>query len=308
VRESVKRILEAVAPGQCRFVPTVHHKTKAPTAWFLSIPQHQETTANPPANRERCPHCGEPWCFHHYSESSEPWQSPDAVHEVFKAKNWGSHKEPFRGWDKNRPTIFGRMLYFSIRLETLLKKLKVRGMVRSYVCRDLPTPADAEWVKHQLEQLNSMGSRANQPDQPEGVEAWFANYLQKHAKAKAKSYDFAAIEKREKVNLPTSYKEFAARIGRMKFKDFNGDEGHELVVLPPNKLDFETFRNLAESTEEDAPKLAVIFAETNSGDSLCFDLAGGASDPEIVHYDHETEVFEPFAKSFAECIRQLVDS
>ena len=31
VRESLKRVLETAAPGQCRFVPTAHQKTKAPT-------------------------------------------------------------------------------------------------------------------------------------------------------------------------------------------------------------------------------------------------------------------------------------
>lgn len=305
VRESVKRILEVAATGQCRFISTVHHKTKAPSAWFLAVPQNQEITASPPANRERCPQCGEPWCFHHYSESSENWQSPDATHEVFKSKNWGCHKHPFQGWDKDRPEIFGRMLYFSVRLETLLKKLKVRGLVRSYGCRDLLTAADAEWVKRQLQLLNSTGSKDSQPTQAEGIETWFASYLQKHTKAKPKPCDYAAIERRERVCLPAAYKEFAAKIGQKKFNDFNGDEGHELVVLLPRKLDFDTFKNFAESGEGDAPKRAVIFGETNSGDALIFDLAGDNPNPEVLYYDHETDEFEPFAKSFADCIKQL---
>lgn len=95
VRASAKRVLEAVPPGLCRFVPTIHHKTREATPWFLAVPQRMETTATPPANRERCPQCNEPWCFHHYSESSDgrAWQSPIAAHDVFKSRNWGSFKE-----------------------------------------------------------------------------------------------------------------------------------------------------------------------------------------------------------------------
>ncbi len=308
VRPSVRTILEQVAPGECRFVKTVHFKTKEPTAWFLAVPQRMETTATPPANRERCPDCGEPWCFHHYSESSDSWRSPSAPYEVFKSKNWGSPKAPFNSWTEDRPEIFGRMLYFSTRLETLLKKLKIRGMVRSYDCKDLPTAEDNIWVKQQLERLKGSSDIGNDAGQPAPPSTWFTDYLTKHAKAKAKPFDFGSLEKREGVKLPASYQDFAVRIGQKKFKNLNGDEGHELVIVPPAKLDFDTFRNPPEEGDDEAPKRAIVFGETNSGDSLCFAISNKGADPEVFYHNHETDEFEPFAKNFAECIRQLAKS
>ncbi|GDY21136.1 hypothetical protein LBMAG56_24820 [Verrucomicrobiota bacterium] len=307
VRDSVKRILEVVAPGECRFVSTIHYKTKTPTPWSLAVPQRMETTATPPKDRERCPSCGEPWCFHHYSESSESWRSPDATHEVFKARNWGSHKAAFISWDKDREEIFGRMLYFSIRLELLLKKLKVRGLVRSYGCRDLPTAEDMDWVKRQLTRLKARPADGKTDDQPEAGAPWFPDYLAKHAKPKTKPFDFAALEAKEKVKLPASYQAFAVRIGQKKFKNLNGDEGHDVVILPPQKLDFDTFRIPSEE-DDGSPRRAVIFGAANSGDSLCFDVSTDNSDPEVLYHNHETDGFEPFATNFAQCIRQLAES
>ena len=60
VRESGRRVLEAVAPRQCRFIPTINRKNKQTTHWFLAIPLNQQVTATPPTDRDRCPDCSEP--------------------------------------------------------------------------------------------------------------------------------------------------------------------------------------------------------------------------------------------------------
>ena len=310
VRESAKQILEIVAPGECRFVRTAHFKTKVPTPWFLAVPQRQEITATPPKSRERCPKCNEPWSFAPYEEATDVqfWQSPTAAHEVFKSKNWASHKGAFTSWEQGRPPVSSRKLYVSIRLDTLLKKLKMRGMIRSYSCKDLPTPEDMACVNQQLEKLKANPPSGGKADKPAASSTWFADYLTKHTKTKTKPFDFAALEKREGVKLPASYKDFAVRVGQKKYKNFNDDEGHDLVILPPAKLDFDTLKNPSVEEDSGAPKRGVIFGAANSGDSLYFDVSKKSADPEVLHHDHETDEFEPFAKNFAECIKQLADS
>ena len=50
VRESAKRVLETVAPGDCHFYPTVHSKTREPTPWFLAVPREpRRSTGRRPA-------------------------------------------------------------------------------------------------------------------------------------------------------------------------------------------------------------------------------------------------------------------
>lgn len=68
------------------------------------------------------------------------------------------------------------------------------------------------------------------------------------------------------MKLPASYQAFAVRIGQKKFKNLNGDEGHDVVILPPQKLDFDTFRIPSEE-DDGSPRRAVIFGAANSGDS-----------------------------------------
>lgn len=309
VRESSKRVLETVAPGLCRFVPTIHYKTREATPWFLAVPQRMEATATPPANRERCPQCDEPWCFHHYSESADgrAWQSPAAAHDVFKSRNWGSFKESFSGWDKPRPEIFGRILYFSVRLETLLKKLKLRGLVRCSGCKELPSPSDLAWVEEKLRLLTSAGKSKTKDGQADGgVKAWFSEYLKKHARSKAAVADFAAVERKQKLRLPESYKEFISKIGVKSFNDIDDEEGFCARILPPAKLDFDEFRKTAAEKKDDDERMeGVAFATTDHGDAFCFDTSRKNTDYPVFKYNHELDDFEPYAENFAECIKRF---
>ncbi len=305
VRESAKRILELVAPEQCRFVPTVHQKTKQPTHWFLAVPLNLQATATPPKQRERCPQCGEPWCFHHYSESQagEDWASPASSHDVFKSRNWCSNKAPFKGWGQDRPSIPGRQLLFSVRLEVLFKKLKFRGLIRAYDSKAAVTAADEAWVKDQLARLAQAKTPASGPTKTDSAEEWFRQFLARPAKKAPAAFDFKALEKREGCRLPQSYQDFSAKIGRKKFADFQGEEGLDVTIWPGAKLDFDTFRN--PDGDSDGPTRAVVFATLENGDSLCFDLSAKTGESPVFHYDHETDCFEPFAKTFADCVRQL---
>jgi len=310
VRESAKRVLETVAPGQCRFVPTIHEKSREATPWFLAVPQRLETTATPPTDRQRCPQCGEPWCFHHYSESpdSRAWESPVAPHEVFKSRNWGCHKAPFKGWDQPRPHIFGRMLYFSVRLETLFKKLKMRGLVRSYGCKDLPSPEDLAWVEEKLRDLQQSAEPAPKSGKAAtGAKKWFADYLKENARKNAKTQDFAAVERKQKLKLPETYKRFLASVGTKTFKDVDGEEGFCVHILPPAKLDFDEFRKTpSEKKDGDEERIeGVVFATTDHGDAFCFDIGRKNKDYPVYKYDHEIDDFEPYAGNFAESVRRF---
>ena len=305
VRETARQVFEMVAPGQCRFVPTVHAKTGQPTPWFLAVPLHTQATATPPQKRERCPACGEPWCFHYQTESQpgENWSSPVAPHDIFKARQWGCHIQPFKGWDRDRPQIFPRQLYFSLRLELLLKRLKLRGLSRSGSCKELPSAADEAWVKARLARLAQAKTPATGSTKTEAAEEWFQQLLARHTKKAPAAFDFKALEKREGCRLPQSYQDFSAKIGRKKFADFQGEEGLDVTIWPGAKLDFDTFRN--PDGDSDGPTRAVVFATLENGDSLCFDLSAKTGEPPVFHYDHETDCFEPFAKTFADCVRQL---
>jgi hypothetical protein len=119
------------------------------------------------------------------------------------------------------------------------------------------------------------------------------------------NFDFDALEGRENCRLPASYREFAVRAGRKGFKNFQGEEGLTVTLLPPGKLDFATFAN--SDREADQPSRAVVFGSLNNGDALCFDLS--KTDPEIpvYHYDHELDAFELFAANFPACVRRLVE-
>ncbi|MDB6064366.1 MAG: cell-wall, partial [Pedosphaera sp.] len=308
IRDSMKRVLDLVAPGQCKFYPTINSKTQQPTPWLLAVPENLQVTASPPENRERCPKCGEPWSFHHYSECADrrSWASPFSTHEVFKSKNWSSDPVPFKGWQETRPDIYGRMLYFSVRLETLIKKLRLKGMVRSSDCKEVPTPEDLAWVQEKIRLLNQAGAKASAPKTPSQVTDWFKNYLKVNAKKKPVVHDFAAIEKKHRVKLPESYKKFISKAGTKTFKDVDEEEGFSAHILPPEKLNFKEYRKSAARDDEDEERIeGVMFATTDHGDVFCFDVSAKNRDFPVYHYKHETDEFEPYAENFAGSIRRF---
>ena len=303
VRQSAKRVLETVTPTDCRFHPTADCKTGAATPWFLAIPAHLETLLEPVKDAERCPQCGEPWCFPFGANVA----SPMTVYHVFKSRNWQCYAT-FRGWQQKRPKSLDRDLYFSVRLETLLKKLKMRGLVRSYKCKEVPSPEDLAWVDDQLRLLGSAEPLEGAPTCAPRASDWFADYLKKHAGKKPRRCDFATLEKKHRVKLPESYQQFMIAIGPKTFQDVEGEKGYNVRFLPLAKLDFAFRGGLSTQARRKRTDLRhILFATTEHGDAFCFNVAGKDRDYEVHRYDHEMDDFEPFTKNFAAFIKRLTE-
>lgn len=284
VRESLKRVLEVVAPELCRFYPTIHRRTKQPTPWWLAVPQYAQPTADPAG--KKCPKCRQPRAWSNVPDATE---NPISKHEVFKAHNWWSDDE--------------RNLYFSVRLETLVKKLGLRGMVRSYDCRQEPTSDDLAWVNAKLKLLKPAKGAASCADDAKAVNAWFKNYLKTKAKAKVAAHDFATVEKEHKLGLPKSYKDFISTVGSKSFNDIDGEEGFRATILLPKKLGFEDCSE--EGADDNEAFKGILFAVTDHGDGFYFDTTRGKPDYEVRKHNHEEHTFEPYTKTFAECIKRF---
>ena len=71
VRDRVRRVLELLAPGQCRFYPTHFKGTMNETPWSLAVPVHQVVVANVNPSISHCQVCGEPRSAHPGPQYSE---------------------------------------------------------------------------------------------------------------------------------------------------------------------------------------------------------------------------------------------
>jgi len=285
VRESMKRVLDVVAPGSCKFYPTIHRKTKQPTPWSLAVLQHTETTSEPSA--KKCSKCREPL---EWSDVMEATSNPISKHEIFKARNWWG--------DGDR-----RDLYFSVRLETLVKKLRLRGMVRYVDCKQTPTPEDVKWVEEKFRLIQQASDKFAGKPAKDTVTGWFEDYLKRVAKKKPVTHDFEAAEKKLGIKLPESYRRFVAAVGTKTFKDVDGEEEFNAHILPPKKLRVESC--LERGDDEENEFKGVLFAVTDHGDAFYFDLTRNSPDYEVRKHDHEADSFEPYAKNFAEAIKRL---
>lgn len=210
--------------------------------------------------------------------------------------------------------MLSRDLYFSIRLEQLFRRAKVKGqMVRLLYFKDLkPTPEDEAWVEEKLALLAKHGladAPKSSASQPAGSvsQKWFKQFLKRNAKKGNKSLDFATVEKKQKLALPGDYKKFIASAGSMTFEDIMETEGFTATVLPPAKLDFKGYRRdrIPELDEEQSQIDGVMFAETDHGDAFVFDISTKGEDYPVFWHDHEQNTLEPFASNFAECIKRF---
>ena len=287
VRESMKRVLELAAPGACKFYPTIHSKTRQATPWFLAAPQHSQVTA--PPTGKKCAKCGGPQKW----DVTEETASPVSKNEIFKAEHgFGADRE----------------LYFSLRLETLVTKLGLRGMVRYANCKQVPTPEDVAWVEDKLKQLKK-GSAAGGRSKAVQPEQWFKQYLQSNARKQKGAHDFAGVEKKHGVKLPRSYKDFMATVGPKSYRDVNGEEGFTVRIVPPSRLEFSIFRKsgAAGGNDPDSKIDGVMFGTTDHGDAFCFDVGGKGSEYPVFHYQHEMDLFEPYADSFAGAVKRFAE-
>ena len=318
VRERLRQILDVVVPGQCDFFSTIHAKTKEPTPWFLAVPKHLVQTGRAKDSIKRCPDCGEPGSLHGTQYEDDGlgfWTFPSSPFDVFKTLNWISTaaKAPdyTKDWvqkyiDHRHALSLARYFFFSVRLHLLLKRLGIRGYYPS--SSSLPiksTNSDIIWVEEKLRLIESLQII---PVTESNAETWFADYLTKKEKKKRKAIDFDSVEQTHGLKLPATYKEFISRVGSKTFRNMDGEEGLNVQILPPEELDFEMLRKdrrkPAETDENDAID-AVVFAATEFGDLLCFDVSQKDTDYPVYIYQHEMDDFEPFTKNFAACVKRL---
>jgi ribosomal protein S19E (S16A) len=209
-----------------------------------------------------------------------------------------------------------RELFFSVRLEQLLEKAKVKGqLIRALnervpqLANVQPSADDLEWIEDKLQLLVKAGlvdAKAAVPAKKSGgADKWFNEYLKKNAAKKPPpKIDFAAIEKNRKLTLPKDYKDFVSIIGPKAFKNVMEIDGFTARVLAPKQLDFKDYRRdkwdeLGVKSDVDG----IAFAATDHGDVFIFDASKNGH--AIFWYDHEQNAVEPFAASFAGCIKRF---
>jgi len=340
VRERVKCILEIVVPGACAFYQTAEIKSKKLTAWWLAVPNAKLPTIRwvhqplPP----RCSKCGEPRSD--WGDKDEEminfdsggvdifktlaW-SGDALQSIVESDNRSLQKRgkpplPWSHWGIDAPPHaeywtrdVDRDLYFSVRLEQLLKRAKVKGQLVRYLgYKDVkPSAADQLWVGEKYKLLAARGLTGSQKSTGSkpirADKKWFHQFLIKNRVEKKQNIDFAVIEKKEKLFLPQDYKDFVVSIGVNTFADVNDMEGSTATLLIPAQLDFKDYRRgkLPDLEGDDAEIDGVMFATVDSGDVFVFDVRDKGPDYPVYFYNHEENTMEPFAANFAECIKRF---
>ena len=304
VRQRIRRVLSVVAPGQCTYFPTIYRGSTQETPWFLAVPNHQAVTGKVKPTIPRCEDCGEPRSAHPGSQwqSLETRRSGETAYDVWKSSTWGSSES---GWDR----WIARDLFMSVRLLHLLKKIKAKGFYEATCVK--PTPADKEessWVKEKLQVLETSGI----PLHGEGTMSdedlrWFRDYILRHSRDVASTFDIQGIEKRLKIKLPKSYLEFVTKVGTVSFADVEEQEGFTACILAPDELDAEAYRAGAIDTEDEESNAVdgVLFAKTEHGDVFCFDVRKGRKEFPVFLFKHEYNYFDPYAENFAACIKRF---
>jgi hypothetical protein len=170
----------------------------------------------------------------------------------------------------------------------------------------VPTPEDLAWVEERVKLLKKKPAKTA-TGKADDAAAWFKEYLKKNRKEKSIKHDFAAVEKKQKLKLPQSYKDFVSTVGTKSFKDVNQEEGFSVRIVPPQKLEFKIFRKSSDASEDEAEGRidGVMFATTDHGDAFCFDIEAKGSDYPVYHYQHELDQFEPYANNFAAAIKRF---
>jgi len=120
-----------------------------------------------------------------------------------------------------------RDLYFSVRLDDLLKRAKVKGqLIRSRGFKEIQcSPEDEAWIEKKFNLLAEHGL-VDAPEVAAGksvnaAQKWFKQFLKKNAAKNAQAVDFVIVEKKQKVTLPQDYKDFIAMVGPKSFNDVN---------------------------------------------------------------------------------------
>jgi hypothetical protein len=348
VRGRVRRILEVAVPGACTFHPTADAKSRKPAPWWLVVPRHQLRTALPEPTPPLCPKCHESKDGHWERGGGWPvvWKKmasfdPGGI-DVFKSTGWvcgGTAEDLFEqrnfyrsGLGEEPPPIpwshmfpgveppthaerwtrcnLDRELYFSVRLEQLLKRAKVKGRLYQLGFDDvLPSPEDEVWIHEKLGLLEEHGLvGAPKPVAKSGsARRWFTQFLNRNTAKRLKPVDFATVEKKHKLALPQDYKDFIAQVGPKSFENVNGLEVTETTICLPKELDFRNYRRGKDPrlVGEDADVDGVVFAFADFGDCYLFDVSVPGGDYPVYWYKHEESLLEPYAPNFAECIKRF---
>jgi len=355
VRPRTRQALELVVPGACAFFATAEKKSKKPTPWSVAVPTaiielpgYKDTDEK----RRRCSKCKEPKLGWRSDDSYASVKKRTFADDIFKAQQWYAQNtledsiSDANMWRKKygekvmiefsdygltppehpqRWTRYqmSRDLFFSVRLEQLFKRAKLKGQLIRYLGFDDVKPSDADlaWVEEKMQLLAKHGLVDGGAKGPAtkaagvaggGDGKWFANYLKKNAaKKKPAKVDFSAIEKKHKLALPQDYKEFVAAVGPKSFEDVMEQEGFAANVLPPNKIDFRSMRRGKMKgllfDEESLAIDGVMFASTDHGDAFVFDVSqkDEAGNYPIYWYDHEGNAMESFAPTFSGAIKRF---
>jgi hypothetical protein len=355
VRERTRKTLELVVPGQCTFVATAEKKSKKPTPWSLAVPMRIVDMPGLELHDSkggRCNKCGEPKLGYLGRKNAIAVKQADyAGADVFKTRQWYAQRteedslasvnrhrksaaSPLLDWSAYGITApphpqrwtragLSRDLFFSVRLEQLLKKAKLKGQLVRYTGFDdvKPNSEDLAWIDEKLQLLAEHGlvdgknPAAAKKGTSGGANKWFTTYLKKNAaKKKPAAVDFAAIEKKQKLTLPQDYKAFISTVGPKTFENVMEQEGFTATILPPAKIDFRTFRRgkMKDLVFEEASLAVdgVMFAASEHGDAFVFDVAqrNAAGTCPVYWYDHEGNTLEPFAPTFADAIKRFATS
>ncbi|MCC7374612.1 MAG: SMI1/KNR4 family protein [Verrucomicrobiales bacterium] len=348
VRKRVRDILDLVLRQSCAFYPTLEKKSGKPTDWLLAVPKHLIELPGLKPQNPFCPECHEPKTGHTTTDhgahiarlkefdshgvdifKSQEWYSIGTAEDNFDAVNRCRKEEgePPLSWKEfihwaipglEPPTQPGRWtrrhlsrrLFFSVRLEQFLKRMKVKGqLVRSYDFKELrPSAEDERWIEGKLLLLDDrpLGA-AVKPRETGKAGNWFKEFLKGNARSGLKPVSFAMVEQKQRIMLPQAYKDFILAVGSKDFTDVCRLEGSTTRVLLPQKLDFKDYRRgkVPYLEGEQAEVDGVMFAEVDNGDCFVFDVSAGTGNYPIYWYKHEENELEPFAAGFPECIKRF---
>lgn len=351
VRERVRRILEIVVPDACAFYPTVERKSQKTAPWWLVVPQFKRSMPMPKPKPPFCSKCREPkvWSCAMGSVWEKMKSYDSGGIDVFKTIEWHTLSEtaedqfetvnryrkkagePPLSWTdwlrsstcsaeppthRERWTRLGLShdLYFSVRLEQLFQRAKVKGqLIRYRDHKDVkPSDEDEAWVEKKIQALAAHGLISSQMlTEKKAIgrisRNWFCEFLKRNAGKAFRKMDLDAIEKRQKLMLPKDYKDFIITVGPMSFKHVMEIEGFTATILTPTKLDFKSYRrgSLPYLDKEQSQIDGVMFAKTEHGDAFVFDVSMKKGDYPVYWHDHEQNTLEPFAGTFAECIKRF---
>lgn len=346
VRERVRHILELAVPDACTFHRTADAKSKKAVPWSLAVPNHHLPTPVPKPNPPFCPRCHESreWRCAMRAVWEEMKTYDSGGIDIFKSLEWfsfgtyeqrfeeesGQHLKPLSWSDWLRGThcrvgppahagrwtrtLITRDLYFSVRLEQLLMRAKVKGQLTRALrfSASKPSLEDGEWIQEKLKLLAKHDLIEAQPCTDGNSEAhaarrWFRQFVARNTRTKVKKFDFTAVETKHRLVLPKDYKDFISIVGSMSFEKVMETEGFTARVLPPTKIDFKGYRrgSLPELDEEQSQIDGVMFASTEHGDAFVFDVSAKDTDYQVFWHDHEQNTLEPFAANFAECVKRF---